>query len=73
MIRFGLGLKMRFIAISMVLCDLLSELVSNDYSWKNTFSFVFQIKNANLSGNFHVSYYVTSLYHLPTSVASKSI
>ena len=33
------------------LCDLLSPLVPNDYSCKDTFSFVFQIKNANLSKN----------------------
>ena len=33
------------------LCDLLSPLVLNDYSWKDTFSFVSQIKNANLSKN----------------------
>ena len=30
-------------------CDLLSTLVPNDYSCKDTFSFVFQIKNTNLS------------------------
>ena len=34
------------------LCDLLSPLVSNDYSCKDTFSFVSQIKNANLSKKF---------------------
>ena len=33
-------------------CDLLSPLVPNDYSCKDTFSFVSQIKNANLSKNF---------------------
>ena len=33
------------------LCDLLSPLVSNDYSCKDTFSFVSQIKNASLSKN----------------------
>ena len=42
------------------LCDLLSPLVPNDYSGKDTFSFVFQIKNANLSKKFLVSYDVTS-------------
>ena len=31
------------------LCNLLSPLVSNDYSCKDTFSFVYQIKNASLS------------------------
>ena len=44
------------------LCDLLSPLVLNDYSWKDTFSFVSQIKNANLSKIFLVSYDVTSLF-----------
>ena len=34
----------------------------NDYSWKDTFSFVSQIKNANLSKTFLVSYDITSLY-----------
>ena len=34
------------------LCDLLSPLVRNDYSCKDTVSFVSQIKNANLSKNF---------------------
>ena len=31
------------------LCDLLSPLVTNDYSCKHTFCFAFQIKNANLA------------------------
>ena len=44
------------------LCDLLSPLVPNDYSCKDTFSFVSQIKNANLSRKFLVSYDVTSLF-----------
>ena len=44
------------------LCDLLSPLVSNDYSYKDTFSFVSQIKNANLSKKFLVFYDVTSLF-----------
>ena len=44
------------------LCDLLSPLVPNDYSCKDTFSFVSQIKNVNLSKNFRVSYDVTSLF-----------
>ena len=44
------------------LCDLLSPLVPNDYSGKDTFSFVSQIKNANLSKKFLVSYDVTSLF-----------
>ena len=44
------------------LCDLLSPLVPNDYSCRYTFSFVSQIKNANLSKKFLVSYDVTSLF-----------
>ena len=43
-------------------CDLLSPLVPNDYPCKDTFSFVSQIKNANLSRKFLVSYDVTSLF-----------
>ena len=35
--------------LACFLCDLLSTLVPNDYSCKDTFSFVFQIKNTNLS------------------------
>ena len=37
------------------LCDLLSPIVPNDYSCKDTFSFVCQINNANLSEKFLVS------------------
>ena len=44
------------------LCDLLSSLVPNDYSCKDTFSFFSQIKKANLSRKFLVSYNVTSLF-----------
>ena len=44
------------------LYDLVSALVPNDYSYKDTFSFVSQIKNANLSKKFLVSYNVTSLF-----------
>ena len=44
------------------LCNLLSSLVPNDNSCKDTFSFVFQIKNANLSSKFFVSYDVTSCF-----------
>ena len=36
-------------------CDLLSHLVLNDYSCKDTFSFVSQIKNTNLSKKFPFS------------------
>ena len=44
------------------LCDLLSTFVPNDYSCKDTFAFVFQIKNANLCKKFLVSCDVTSLF-----------
>ena len=47
--------------LARFLCDLLSSLVPNDYSCKGTFSFVSQIKNANLF-KFLVSYDVTSLF-----------
>ena len=42
--------------LARFLCDLLSSLVSNDYSCKDTFSFNSQINNANLSKRFLVSY-----------------
>ena len=42
--------------------DLLSPVVLDDYSCKDTFSFVSQIKKANLSGKFLVSCNVTSLF-----------
>ena len=45
-----------------ILCDLFSPLVPNDYSCKDTFSFVSQMKNANLSKIFLVTYNVTSLF-----------
>ena len=48
--------------LARFLCDLLSPLVPNDYSCKDTFSFVSQIKDANLSKTFLVSYDVTSLF-----------
>ena len=48
--------------LARFLRDLLSPLVPNDYSWKDTFSFVSQIKNANLSKKILVSYDVTSLF-----------
>ena len=48
--------------LARFLCDFLSPLVPNDYSCKDTFSFVSQIKNANLSQKFLVSYDVTSLF-----------
>ena len=48
--------------LARFLCDLISPLVPNDYSCKDTFSFVSQIKNANLSKKCLVSYDVTSLF-----------
>ena len=48
--------------LARFLCDLLSPLVPNGYSCKDTFSFVSQIKNVNLSKKFLVSYDVTSLF-----------
>ena len=48
--------------LACFLCDLLSPSVPNGYSCKDTFSFVSQIKNANLSKKIIVSYDVTSLF-----------
>ena len=48
--------------LARFLCDLLSPLVPNDYSCKDTFSFVSQIKNASLSRKCLVSYDVTSFF-----------
>ena len=48
--------------LARFLCDLLSPLVPNDYSCKDIFSFVSQIKNANISRKFLVSYDVSSLF-----------
>ena len=48
--------------LACFLSDLLSPLVPNDYSCKDTFSFVSQIKNVNLSKKILVSYDVTSLF-----------
>ena len=48
--------------LSHFLCDLCSPLVPNNYSCKDTFSFVPQIKNANLSKKFLVSFDVTILF-----------
>ena len=45
--------------LARFLRDLLSSLVPNDYSCKDTFSFASQIKNANLSKNFFVFYNVS--------------
>ena len=41
--------------LARFLCDLFSPLVPNDYSCRDTFSFVSQIKNSNLSKKFLVS------------------
>ena len=48
--------------LARFLCDLLSPLVPNDHSCKDTFSFFSQIKNANFSQKFLVSYDITSLF-----------
>ena len=48
--------------LARFLCDLLSLLFPNDYSCKVTFSFVSQIKNANLLKQFLVFYDATSLF-----------
>ena len=48
--------------LARFLCDLLSPLFPNDYSCKDTFSFVSQIKNANFSKKVFVSHNVTSLF-----------
>ena len=47
--------------LACFLGDLISPLVPDDYSSKETFSFVFQSKNANISKKFLVSYELTSL------------
>ena len=48
--------------LACFLCHLCSPLVFNDYSCKDTFTFVSQIKNANFSKKFLVSYDITSLF-----------
>ena len=48
--------------LARFLCNLLSPLVPNDYSGKDTFTFVSQIKAASLSKKILVSYDVTSLF-----------
>ena len=42
--------------LARFLCDLFSPLVPNEYSCKDNFSFVSQIKNANASKKYLVSY-----------------
>ena len=44
------------------LCNLLSPVVPDDYSCKDTISFVSQIKNGYLSGKFLVFYNISSLF-----------
>ena len=44
------------------LCDLLSPVIPDDYSCKDTFSFVSQIKNASLSKKLLLSCDVTNLF-----------
>ena len=48
--------------LACFLCDLLSPLVPHEYSCNDTFSFDSQIKSANLSRTFLVSYDATSLF-----------
>ena len=55
--------------LARFLCNLLSPLVTNDYLCKDTFSFVSQIKNANLSKKCLASYDVTNLFtNIPLQV-----
>ena len=48
--------------LTCFVCGLYSPLVPNDYPCIDTFSFVSQINNVNLSRKFLVSYDVTSLF-----------
>ena len=48
--------------LASFLCYLLSHLVPNDYSCKDIFSFISQIKNANLFKKYLVSYDVTRFF-----------
>ena len=48
--------------LASFLCDLLSPIAPDDYSCKDTFSFVSQIKNTNLSRKFLVSDDVITLF-----------
>ena len=63
--------------LARFLCDLLSPVVPDDYSCKDTSSFVSQIKNTNLSGKFLVSYDITSLFtnilHQETTDIAKNL
>ena len=51
------------------LCNLLSPVVPNDYSFKDTFSFVSQIKNANLSRKFLVFSFTNILLEKTIEIA----
>ena len=48
--------------LALFLCDFLSPVVPDDYSFNDTVSFVSQIKSTNLFDKFLVSYNVTSLF-----------
>ena len=48
--------------LARFLCDPLSPVVPDDYSCKDTISFVSQIKDGNLSGKFLVFYNISSLF-----------
>ena len=48
--------------LARFLFDVLQPVVPDDYFCKDTLSLVSQIKNANLSGSFFVSYHITSLF-----------
>ena len=48
-------------SLTRLFCDLISPLVRSDYSCKDNFSFVSQIKNANFSKKILVSYDLISL------------
>ena len=48
--------------LSKFLCNLLSPLTPNCYSCKDTFTFLNDLHNANLSNKYFVSYDVTSLF-----------
>ena len=48
--------------LSKFLCNLLSPHVPSDYSSKDTFSFISSLKASNLTGNYFVSFDVSSLF-----------
>ena len=61
-----LHLQVLLIIILPVSFVIFLMIVPNDYPCKDTFSFVLQIKNVNLSKRFLVSYDVTSLFTIET-------